>query len=189
MHNFNKVYLDMDGVLVDFDRGVYEKFKVALPNGPRDWDYSYESDFGVSKESFWQSLDHEFWASLKFTKEAVGILELIYSRGLEDRTCLLSSPTLEPGAWSGKVEWVKRNLPHFFYDKKLILAHNKLWNCYPDAVLIDDRYETCSAWAEAGGQAFCFPRPWNPLHEFEDRAVQHLEEHMDYLQLGQRGKL
>jgi len=186
---FSKIYLDMDGVLVDFDRGVYDKFKKLKPEGHRTWEYNYEQDFGCSKQQFWQALDHTFWADLKFTKEAVGILEILYSRGLEDKVCLLSSPTLEPGSWSGKVEWVKRNLPHFFYDKKLILTHNKLWNVAADAVLIDDKYETCASWAEAGGHAFCFPRPWNPLGEFEGKAVQLLEEHLDYLGVGERGKL
>lgn len=180
------IYLDMDGVLVDFDRGVQELFGVPMPPGRRNWDYAYEEDFGLSKTQFWRSLGHDFWAALPMTKEAPGIIEMLQGRGLWGCVRLLSSPTLEPGSWSGKAEWVRKNIPSLFYGNRLVLTQDKLLHCRPTSLLIDDRYETCSLWTRAGGPAFNVPRPWNPLWEHEDSLLRLLEEHLDYLGVGVR---
>lgn len=180
----------MDGVLVDFDGGVNRFFGKNPQYGPkRDWEFDYQGDFNMTPQQFWKCLGHDFWSTLGFTKEGMGVLEMLYSRGLEKQVCLLSSPTLEPGCWSGKAQWVKDNLPHFYHGKQFILSYDKLWNVQPDALLIDDRYETCSKWVAAGGQAFVFPRPWNPLYEEEPKALQWLEEHLDYLGAGRKDSL
>ena len=169
------IFLDMDGVIVDFHRAVEERF--GKVSNPLVWDFNYRKDFNMDFEQFWSSCDNEFWENLEFTKEAKAILLALWERDLTKNVCLLSKPV--PHAYQGKVDWIRRNMPQFYAKKQFLLGPDKDWCAHPQALLIDDNYDHCKDFRAAGGHAFLFPRPWNICRDLEHVAVLELESYLD----------
>jgi len=115
--NMKTLYIDMDGVLVDFVSGINQldeatklKFKDDLDEVP--------GIFGLMKP-------------MKGAVEAFQLLAEKY-----DTYILSTAPWENPTAWSDKLLWVKKYLGPKAY-KRLILTHNK--NLNRGDILIDDR--------------------------------------------------
>ena len=111
------VYVDMDGVLVDFQSGI-QSLGEGLKEVYRDrWD---ECPGIFSKmEPMPGAIDGFAKLSEKY-----------------DTYILSTAPWNNPSAWTDKYEWVQGNLmPHAY--KRLILSHNKHLNA--GDYLIDDR--------------------------------------------------
>lgn len=133
-----KIYCDMDGVLVDFERG-YEELTGMTPR---------EADQKGSPDQFWEPIDKagaSFWIKLKWMPDGKALWEYIKKYNPE----LLSAPSIEESSKIGKRVWVKRELPGV----KLILrpASQKQQFATPNAILIDDRGKNIEQWKQAGG--------------------------------------
>ncbi len=111
------LYVDMDGVLVDFRSG--------LDRVPAEVRAAYEGHEDDIPGVF--ALMEPVWGAL----EAHWELSLLY-----DTYVLSTAPWENPSAWSDKLEWVKRHLGEAAY-KRLILTHHKDLN--RGDFLIDDR--------------------------------------------------
>ena len=132
-----KIYVDMDGVLVDFDGG-YEKLtgmttKEADEKGP---------------EFFWKPISKagaKWWITLKWMPDGKQLWDYVKKYNPE----LLSAPSREEASRMGKRVWVKRELPGV----KLILrsADKKQEFASPNSILIDDREKNIEQWRNAGG--------------------------------------
>lgn len=132
-----KIYVDMDGVLADFDKG-YEDLtgittKEADKKGP---------------ESFWEPISKagaKFWITLKWMPDGKQLWDYVKKYNPE----LLSAPSREESSRMGKRVWVKRELP----GTKLILrsADKKQEFALPNSILIDDREKNIEQWRNAGG--------------------------------------
>lgn len=179
---FKKIFLDMDGVIVDFIGGVLKKYGLNQLSNPTEWDFNYREDFGCSCADFWEGLTDEFWRDLEFTKEAVDIFELFHSRDLMDRVCLFSKPPGDIG-FKGKAQFIKNNLRQMYNEGQFMLGFNKNWCARPDALLIDDNESNCREFEKAGGKSFLFPRPWNICRDLEPISVQELEDFIDAIGL------
>ncbi len=132
-----KIYCDMDGVLVDFDRG----YKDLTHMTPREAE-------ALGMDKFWEPLDKagiKFWANLKWMPDGKALWDYIKPHNPE----LLSAPSNEESSKIGKYVWVKRNLPGV----KLILrrASQKRQFANTNAILIDDRGKNIDEWRESGG--------------------------------------
>jgi 5'-nucleotidase len=119
------LYIDMDGVLVDF-KSAYPKLKdheraKHNPTNKPDCDAAYDEVPGI-----FSRMD-----PVEGALEAFELLSQFY-----DTYILSTAPWENPSAWSDKLEWVKTHLGSSAY-KRLILSHNKHLN-YGD-YLIDDR--------------------------------------------------
>jgi hypothetical protein len=142
MENKYKIYLDMDGVITDFDK----RFTDLAGMGPRE----YESSFG--KDKFWDFIDSKekgggvgFWVGMPWMP---GGPEL-YNRVSQHDHALLSSPSRSESSRIGKHQWKKKYTP----SSKLILALARNKQNYADGnnILIDDRESNIQQWREAGG--------------------------------------
>ncbi len=142
MGNKYKIYLDMDGVITDFDK----RFTDLAGMGPRE----YESSFG--KDKFWDFIDSKekgggvgFWVGMPWMP---GGPEL-YNRVAQHDHALLSSPSRSESSRIGKHQWKKKYTP----STKLILSLAKNKQNYADGnnILIDDRESNIQQWREAGG--------------------------------------
>jgi len=132
-----KIYVDMDGVLVDFDGG-YEKLtgmttRAADEKGP---------------EFFWKPISKagaKWWITLKWMPDGKQLWDYVKKYNPE----LLSAPSREEASKMGKRVWVKRELPGV----KLILrsADKKQEFASPNSILIDDREKNIEQWKSAGG--------------------------------------
>lgn len=152
-----QIFLDMDGVIVDWDAGVRQTFGVQWY--PDKWEIPYESVFGLSKDHFWSRIDDtRWWGTLPWTVDGKAVYELV--QGYEP---VILTVARCAGARSGKPVWLRRNLPKIFYSGRYFITGGakKHYLSHPAAVLIDDCDEYCTEWEAAGGRAILYPRPWN----------------------------
>ena len=131
-----KIYCDMDGVLVDFDKGYLELTGHKL-------DGSHRSDVG-----FWDPINKAgkpFWVNLEWMSDG----KRLWSYIEKYKPKLLSAPSRQDESRVGKHEWVERELPGV----PLLLrsAKHKKDFAGPKNILIDDRLENVQGWIEAGG--------------------------------------
>jgi hypothetical protein len=130
-----KIYCDMDGVIVDFDKGYKELT-------------GKEASFDTPKEEFWapiQKAGAEFWIKLQWMPDGKQLWNYIKPYNPQ----LLSAPSRDESSKIGKFVWVKRNVP----GTKLILrsAERKQEFATPNSILIDDRADNIQRWKDAGG--------------------------------------
>ena len=135
---FRKIYLDMDGVLTDFNQ-QFQKFGVGEPE-------KYEKKFG--KEKFWSLIDAEgieFWSKMPWMKDGKTLWNYLKNKNV----AILSAPSENPDSKNGKKIWIKRelgNIPVYLRqaEQKKELAHQT-------CLLIDDNKDNISQWVSAGG--------------------------------------
>jgi 5'(3')-deoxyribonucleotidase len=175
-----KIFLDMDGVLVDFVlpamrmHGADLTSEYHYPDG-FNWDVVGATNYirgrdhigyyypqTVSYEDFWKALGFQWWSSLKpYPWAGLFIQELEKYGSVRLAT---SAATSECAA--GKYTWVKKNLPQYL--DKLHIGCCKSDFAQDGALLIDDRDKNCDDFIAAGGMAILVPRPWNKRGYHED---------------------
>ena len=131
------IYLDMDGVLADFDRGAHKVFGMQ----PRDMEALYGA--GV----FWKKLatTKDFFASLPLMPDAMELFKAV------EHTAPIILTGLPRGKWAEpqKRKWAEMHFPGV----RVITttAALKKEYCQPGDVLVDDRDKYRDLWEEAGG--------------------------------------
>ena len=169
------IYCDMDGVLVDFEKGIVEKINSELssdnPKLPKlankvveELGRNYITADDIAKYSSGKSKasikymyalvhdDEEFWATLPWIKGG----KQLWARIRNLNPMILTSPMDKKGkneSMLGKSRWVERNLG--ISPDRIIFAHSK-WD-YALAedgqpnILIDDFSSKIDPWSERGG--------------------------------------
>ncbi|MBQ0023940.1 MAG: hypothetical protein KBT29_11975 [Prevotellaceae bacterium] len=122
-----KIFVDMDGVLVNFQSGI-DKLDAETK---REY-----ADDGTGKSHF-----DDVPGIFSLMEPMPGAIEGV--RALKelgyDLYILSTAPWGNPSAWSDKVAWVAKHLDDVFH-KKMIITHCKgLLAAQEDAYLIDDR--------------------------------------------------
>ena len=141
-----KIYLDMDGVLVDFD----QQFKDLTGMAPRDFEAKHGS------KGFWEAIETAgvgFWRGMKWMPGG----EALYNRVAKYDHALLSSPSRSETSKIGKRLWRRDKTP----STKLILSRSYLKKNYasPLSILIDDRESNIKQWEDAGGIGILYISP------------------------------
>ena len=160
------IYLDMDGVLADFNRGVKELCGMeALPQGKfRNPEYD---------NRMWEKIrdtDH-FYNRLYLLPGAKEMFDAIYSKYKSRCEILTGVPKPERGiitAGADKKEWTRRELSP---DVKvnIVLRREKIQYCKgPESILIDDYAKNTKEWQAAGGTAI--------LHTDAESTLKQLKE-------------
>ena len=131
-----KIYCDMDGVLVDFDKG-YLKLTGHKLNG------EHRSD-----DHFWDPINdagYDFWINLEWMNDGKRLWNYIKKYNPE----ILSAPSRQNESRVAKHNWVERELP----GTHLILrsAKHKKDFAGPKNILIDDRIDNIQGWRDSGG--------------------------------------
>jgi 5'(3')-deoxyribonucleotidase len=151
------IYLDMDGVLVDFVNGAIEATGIDLTHDTwTEWD-AYRLK-GWTSDQFWAPINERlyFWEDLQPYPWAEELLELCKSFG---EVVFCSTPSRNPESASGKLTWLRQR--GWLKDHDCILMKDKWRLAKPGTILIDDRRESCALFAANGGRDICFPQPWN----------------------------
>ena len=147
------VYVDMDGVLTDFERR-FEQFAGVTPD---EYMSQKEIQYGKDKanEQFWDLVDKQigvrFWAGMPWMPEG----EELYRYIKKHKPTILTSPSREESSRIGKGVWVKRNMSDVPV-KFGFGADGKAKFAGPNKILIDDREDNISAWKAAGGIGILF---------------------------------
>ena len=131
-----KIYCDMDGVIVDFDKG-YEKLTGIKMTGIFRSDPDFWDPINKSGVKFWTDMDwmpdgRQLWNYIEKYKPVI-----------------LSAPSNRDESRVGKQLWVHKELPGV--QLYLRYAKHKIDFAEPNAVLIDDRIENIENWVNAGG--------------------------------------
>ena len=150
-----KVYCDMDGVIVDFDKGYKELTGT-------------EASFDTPKEEFWapiQKAGAEFWIKLQWMHDGKQLWNYIKPYNPQ----LLSAPSRDESSKIGKFVWVKRNVP----GTKLILrsAERKQEFATPNSILIDDRADNIQRWKDAGGVGILHTSAADTIQQLKDLGL------------------
>ena len=148
-----ELYCDMDGVLVDFERG-YEELTGKNIRG----------NHVKGDGDFWQPITDagvEFWTKLKWMSDGKQLWDYIKKH----KPSLLSAPSREESSRIGKHIWVENNIPGV----NLILraADKKQEFASPNAILIDDRADNVQRWKDAGGVGIHHTSAENTINELE----------------------
>lgn len=134
------IYCDMDGVLVDFEKGakrVYPNFKGRKMSEKEE-------------RHFWELVAKKgisFWANLSWLDGGKFLWEYIS----DFKPYILSAYTQDKFASKeGKRLWVIRNISSNV-QVILVKSEEKVRYAKPNAILIDDRKDLVDAWTTAGG--------------------------------------
>jgi predicted kinase len=133
-----KLYCDMDGVLVDFERGYNDLTGKQAPGVNSTY----------NKEDFWGAITKagsKFWADLNWMSDGQQLWDYIKQYNPK----LLTAPSREHSSVIGKKEWIDKNIsgtPVVFRQAK-----DKKDLAEPNAILIDDRKDNIQQWIDAGG--------------------------------------
>jgi hypothetical protein len=152
-----QLYLDMDGVLADFDKRAF----AILGMHP----HTFEQTFG--SEAFWRELQStpDFYNSfdpmpdMDYLIDAVDHLDPVVLTGLPR------------GGWAEaqKRAWLARRLPR--YEMIACRSKDKCLYCQPGDILIDDRVEARKAWENAGGIFVLHLSAKDTIRELKDLSV------------------
>ena len=118
-----KVFLDMDGVVVDFVGGLHRALGVEYNHK----DYPYEAskydmfedlcartNGKVSMDNLYSACDNAaFWSGLDWDPMGEDICDTIaeVTKDWKNSVCICTSPMPKPDAWAGKVAWLNKHLP------------------------------------------------------------------------------
>ena len=139
------IFCDMDGVLVDFDKG----YKDLTGKDTKHHDVQ-------DKNEFWRLLDksleekgleeYDYWVNLPWMPDG----KLLWNYISPYKPYILTAPSLDPGSKIAKREWVERELPEAknVYFRRAQLKPNFSGK---NRILIDDREDTIESWIAQGG--------------------------------------
>ncbi len=160
-----RVYIDMDGVLADFDRGVREicHMEPQSQNGKR----SLKAD-----DMMWEAIrgtDH-FYDRLNLIPGAKEMFDKILEKYGDQCEILTGIPREERGivtAAQDKINWTHRMLSESVKVNTVCRKHKLQYCTGPESVLIDDRKKTILEWRELGGTGILHVNPEKTLKELK----------------------
>lgn len=142
------LYLDMDGVLVNFDKGYYQLTGTSA-------EIAYKKDKTAASNAFLEA-GPNFWLGLEWTPggpevwaEANNMFDNVYILSSMGTSDLNRGKAVE----AGKKDWIKKFIPGFPLEKVLVVAGRHLKQGYarPNSILVDDMEETIQQWNAKGG--------------------------------------
>lgn len=144
------VYLDMDGVLVNFEGG-YLQLSKGLPLK------EYAHQFGdQSARDNYLNAGVQFWAGLEWIRGGREVWDT--ASRLFERVCILSSAgTTDPikgeVVRQGKLQWLKKHIPSLPEERIFIVGgkHRKQEHASRNGILVDDVPSTIQQWNAKGG--------------------------------------
>ncbi len=127
-----EVFLDMDGVLSDFDTHAKTQGKYNEHGKPK-----------------WEELDAKWWATMPAYE---GMKQFYNDMKQFGNVRMLTAPTLSAGCYQGKAEWVDTQFGKWGLNDLIICrAMDKHLLARPNHILIDDRQKNIDEWNAAGG--------------------------------------
>lgn len=136
-----KLYVDMDGVLVDFSKAATELVGGPLSNKE-------------NKKRFWKTIKQmdeaevlDFWSNLEWTSDGQELWRFLSPYNPR----ILSSPgsSLRSLIEKAKTKWIQKNLRP--KPAQVIYETDKWKYADPNSILIDDMSKQINPWVEHGG--------------------------------------
>jgi len=142
-----KIYCDLDGVLVDFIRGIRDKIDPTVD----DWG-EWKLKKQKTNDHIWdeiKKLSPKYWSDLHWTKDGKQLWTYIKKY---DPIILTARPKLVKEAIKGKQDWINKHLGSKFLKTALIvLGIQKQDHAKKGSILIDDNKRNIRQWESKGG--------------------------------------
>lgn len=160
-----EIWLDMDGVLADFDAGAQE----ALGT-----DNTYKFEFIHGTKAFWDGLNKQPWffGTLKPMRDMEILLHAVKHKKLGVLTALPSADATrveeQKREWIN--DWVIENL---CIDLPVVccLTKDKPDYCTPGSVLVDDRAVNRDMWISKGGRFIVHENARSTIYQLQSMGV------------------
>ena len=181
----NLLFLDMDGVLVDFEGGVCKLFGVDQAELAERDNWEMLSMLGVTLDEFWERINEageEFWAGLVGYPWYEEVIDICKEHA--EKVIFLSTPSRHVTCYTGKVRWLKYRFD--FGELEFCLFGSKELFAAPGRLLVDDSYLNCARFISEGGDAMVFPAYGNHLRMHRgdmDYFSYNLERSIDGIQV------
>jgi 5'(3')-deoxyribonucleotidase len=156
------VYVDLDGVLVDFNGGFKKIFRMS----PEEFRTTYKTNEMPSV----YSRGKDFWSNLGWIEGGKELWEYLINNFLDVKILSSSSAKSRTPDWQpvhnmvyyGKVEWLQKNIPGLNQDDIIIVPNKKEKANYakPNNILIDDYTGNINDWIAAGGVGIFHSAPY-----------------------------
>jgi len=171
------IFCDMDGVLVDFDKGYKELTGVSTQHADSQgknefWDLYRNSlkEKNIPEKSYWANLDwmpdgKQLWDYISpYNPYVLTAPSVNFDIPFEERYKLENNESMQ-----GKTEWVQR-LPNM---RKLYFraAKRKADFAGPNKILIDDRKDTIDSWNANGGIGIFHTTAANTIKQLQDLGL------------------
>lgn len=147
-----KIYVDMDGVIADFDA----RFRDLSGMAPRDFEAKY------GKKAFWDLIDEEnkvkFWVGIPPMPGASELISFVAKHDYE----MLTAPSIKKQSRLGKNLWIRNHTGDIFPSKPRVnfKAAKEKHLIKPQLtsfdILIDDKASTIDSWNAAGGTGILY---------------------------------
>jgi len=143
MENSRRIALiDLDGVLVDYDKGMLESLKkMHSPLEPLLENYTnwHDTPYYLFQRMELIKSNGEWWENLPKFKLGFDVLDIL--KELDYYISILTQgPKRHPTAWSNKLRWCHKNVP----DLDVTITRNK--SIVYGRVLVDDYPEYIEGW-------------------------------------------
>lgn len=163
-----KIYLDLDGVLADFN----QRFRDLAGMEPTEFEEKY------GKNAFWDFIDEgenkiKFWVGIPVMD---GAKELVNFSSQYDYS-ILTAPSSKKQSLIGKSVWVKKYTGDLFPSKPNVIfkkAKNKHLvkpELQKTDILVDDRESTIDNWNAAGGTGILYKTPSQALSDLKKSVI------------------
>lgn len=151
----SKIYLDMDGVLADFDRGLLEGYGVknCRVNYATDWKEKTENQKKVAQDVVRCMEIPGFFENLPVMKGAIDLW------GSVDAPYILTAlPNLssDKRVAAEKRNWITRVFGELPENRIITCLRSEKIKYANNNILVDDLEKNCNEWNRAGGVAILF---------------------------------
>ncbi len=177
-----RIILDMDGVIVDWMRGIHKAMGWNyVPENETSW--TFYKNHGVTIKDLEEKCSHGFWCRLPWMPDGVEIFNLLEALYGKENIYLVShqlTPT-NFGGTSGKQSWVLKEIGSDYINRLFVTTASKsIFACDKDCILVDDRPENCDEFIAAGGSAILVPAYHNKNRDWCNQRVDFIEERLKY---------
>ena len=148
------IFCDMDGVIVDFERGYYELTG------------KHTSQVLDGSNEFWKPLEDEgalFRATLPWMPDGKQLWDYIKKY----KPYILTAPSLDPSSRVGKEAWCKMHINGQYKKLYFKAARFKSDFAGENKILIDDREDTIANWNAKGGIGILHTSAANSIKELK----------------------
>jgi 5'(3')-deoxyribonucleotidase len=153
--------LDLDGVIVNFSKGLAKKYDIPYPEGGNEIDFYtiFGTQVGkqkinktLSERKFWADLEPYDWANtlVDFFDKTFGDDWVFVTKGF---VRVVDGELVGSESFTAKVEWVFKHFPNHI-EKLWINSRDKGKIAGPNDFLLDDDLRNINSWLRNGGKAF-----------------------------------
>ena len=152
-----KIYVDMDGVLVDFIAGVMKELRINREPYQDELDTFLSTAYGSTKK---------FWSTLPWMSDGKKLWNTLKDLNTEILSACPYKCKIQPSVVAGKRMWIKKNLK-MSKGINITSRRGKVKFVAPKHILIDDYIKNIEQWKAAGGIGILHKNSMSTLSELK----------------------